>query len=150
MGWQSDWLYTLVFAKITEVWNGALQNAAEHPDLFGPPPASRRVQECGKITKRPVLYCVPPVIREWQFDGTGFALSDPPYINNTDPKPLQIAFFTNPVLRFHIQPDRQKVVVSFVLGPRYGGGYDLLVRGEGPTARLEHNPKPDSTGGWMA
>jgi hypothetical protein len=146
MGWTSDWLYHLIFKEVADVWASALANAVERPDLFGPGPELLTVHECGGVRWKNVQ-CLDPVTREWVYGGRTFVEQETVGEYRAGKNVRLKAFYSRPVLQFHITPDRTRVAITYVLGSRYGRGFVLAIEGQGKEGRLV----PDQTAsGWIA
>jgi hypothetical protein len=144
MGWKTDWLYSLLFRQVEQIWKRVRREAARDPELFGPAPASLCVQECREMDWEQV-YCLPPVLREWTCSGVGMEERPPgelPQPVRTDPDG---SFYRTGLVQFHIAPDRKRVGMVYVLGPHYGRGGVYRVCGQGSTGRLIAGPN-----GWIS
>jgi hypothetical protein len=74
MGWQTDWLYRLIFAEASRLWDVAREQRAS--DLFGPPPGYFLLREhAGADWSEP--YSVGAVLREWRYSGATFEACPP-------------------------------------------------------------------------
>jgi len=157
-------LYCQVFDVARDAW-GQGQEVARHmtehmgmPDI--PPDSLVVYQHAGGNFKR--ARCTGSIVREWVFDGSAFEEHPVPpgpsgrgyaYIPRPVPRTLppgspneHSSFFVQGVVRFCIRPDRRQVIVTYVLGPRYGAGQVYSVIGDGASGTLE----PIALSGWRA
>ena len=143
MGWQSDWLYHLIFGEAAKLWTQAQK---EGSGKFGPVPNRFYIQQCAGVDWGQ-LFCHPPILRVWTFDAT----TEPALIAAVPfPTPDRAVcgmFFVDGSVRFHIADDRKRVGWNHFLGPRYGRGKVFRVRGQGQTATLEQDP---AFGEWVS
>lgn len=139
MGWKSDWLYQLIFKQYELAWAKAQRDGEGH---FGPASARLRVCQLPEIDLSSVPLCRGEATRCWLYDGTGWIIDDssvPP----AEPT-LQGMFFSEARGRFAISEDRKSLVIEFSFGPRYGRGFQYMVRGQGPSAVLAVDPNGTS------
>ena len=137
MGWRTDWLYGLVFREIERIWARARKEGAD--GRFGPAPDFLVVRQyAGANWIEPE--CAPPVLREWVYSGG--ELEPRPPTDSDKPAPLvrRGMFWDVGAVRFHIAPDRKRVVLTFQIGPLYGRGHAFRVGGQGKTSVLERDP----------
>jgi hypothetical protein len=135
MGWQSDWLYRLIFDEVAILWAQARKDGA---GTFGPSPDRFYVEECAAADWKE-LHCQPPVLRTWVFDG-----SIPPVLLTPSSVPpsdrtVRGMFFVDGMVQFHIGGNRNQIVWTHILGRRYGRGKVFRVQGQGQTATLERD-----------
>jgi hypothetical protein len=143
MGWQSDWLYHLIFSEAAQLWAHAQKEGAGR---FGPAPNRFYLQQCADVNWER-LFCQPPILRVWAFDGTL-----PPVFVPTAPPPtpdrtVRGMFFVDGIVHFHITDDRKRVVWNHWLGRRYGRGKVLWIHGQGQDATLNKDP---AFGEWVS
>jgi hypothetical protein len=143
MGWQSDWLYRLIFDEAAKLW---AQAQKEGSGTFGPAPERFYIQQCAAIAWEQ-LFCRPPILRVWSFDTTA-----PPALVTTLPfaapdRTVRGMFYVDGSIQFCIADDRRRVAWNHVLGPRYGRGKVFRVRGQGKTATLEQD---SAFGEWVS
>jgi len=143
MGWQSDWLYRLIFDEVTKLWIQAQQEGA---GKFGPAPDRFYIQQFAAVHWEQ-LVCQPPVTHVWSFEGTAAPMFVIPRPFPTPDQTARGMFFRNGVAQFHITENRQQIVWNHRLGRRYGRGKVLRVRGQGQQATLEGDP---AFGEWVS
>ena len=143
MGCQSDWLYRLIFDEVTNLWSQAQQEGAGR---FGPAHDRFYIQQYAGVQWEQ-LFCQPPVLRVWTFEGTTapMLVPTPPY--PTPDRTVRGMFFVDGVVQFHITDDRKRNVWNHWLGRRYGRGKVLRVQGQGHDAALERDP---AFGEWVS
>jgi len=143
MGWQSDWLYRLIFDEAAKLWTQAQK---EGSGTFGPAPDRFYVQQCAAFDWQK-LYCHPPILRVWSFDTTVWPALVAAIPFPTPDRAVRGMFFVDGSVQFHIADDRKRVGWNHILGPRYGRGKVFRVRGQGQTATLEQDP---AFGEWVS
>jgi hypothetical protein len=136
--WRTDWLYQLIFDEVARIWTRAIRESTSA--IMGPPPDFLLIRECGDADWERVL-CRPPILREWTYRGTAFELRASSDAEPLPPLTQQDAFYNYGDVRFHIRPDRKKVVFEYVLGPLYGRGIVHRVVGQGRRGKMR---------GWLA
>src|SRR5437868_3599616 len=123
MGWKPDWLYTLIFQEIEQIWARALEYTG--PD--GPPPEKLYIQEHHNP--------------RWCYDQHGVRtvlISEGEFTHGE----VRGMFYTNGLFQFSITLDRKLITMSYTLGPRYARSWRMRVVGQRKEAVLE----PDETG----
>ena len=125
--WEDDWLYRLVLSQTGPRWNKpALVD--EYDSAEG-------------------CHCRGRVVRSWFADASGLRR-----LTADERKELRLrlrgkSVYPYVVHQFHISPDRRRVVLCHVAGPRAGTGMGYFVDGDGPDARLV----PDmAAGAWRS
>ena len=133
MDWKSDWLYALVFRIVECVWKQAQSDGSGE---YGPPPDYFVVQETAAGNwERSV--CRAPVVRQWIYRGEAFELCGPDNPLPNDEVEYRGMFYSRASFSFHIDSDRKRLLIDYVLGMRYGRGHSYRIVGEGEAARLE-------------
>jgi hypothetical protein len=132
MGWQSDWLYQLVFAEVERVWHSATRDGDSE---FGPAPEALLVRESAEADWGQVR-CCGPARRQWTFRG-----GPPEQLVGGVPEAADLGerrgmFYRRGLVEFCVATDRQQVLLTYTLGPRYGRGVVLAVSGQGASGRL--------------
>lgn len=138
MGWQSDWLYQLVFDQVKKVWDRAIRDGAGR---FGPPPNSLLISQMSDADWEQVR-CRGDIRRQWTYQG-----SEPEPLtraagDDTDLGERRGMFYERGAVAFCIDSDRKRVLFTFTLGPRYGRGLIFGVVGQGAKGRLGPSPGP--------
>jgi hypothetical protein len=142
MGWQSDWLYSLIFDEAAKLW---LQAQKEGSGKFGPAPDRFYIQQCADVDWEQI-FCQPPILQVWSLEAT----SPPALVVAPSSSPdhaVRGMFFRDGTVRFHIAGDRRRVAWNHFLGPRYGRGKVFRVHGQGQRATLEQDP---TFGEWVS
>ena len=139
MGWQSDWLYQLIFKNIQQHWEQALMDGK----LIGPAPDYCIVSQFADLKSVPyqdsylMATSKGPVIKRWRLDRTGIHR-----ITEADEKQLTIpyegrgAFYRIGKISFCISCDRKIVAIKCNFGPRYGTSRVYKVQGQGKNSQL--------------
>jgi hypothetical protein len=148
MGWKTDWLYGLIFAEVESLWSKVQSEADRRHDPDEQAPDFLVVRESGHADWDDPS-CKPPVLREWVYDGRRFAAQPPSsFLEPLAQPPRRGMFWDRGWFCFHIAPDRERVLITYVVGPRYGRGYVLRVEGQGPEqGRLVPDPEANS---WIS
>jgi hypothetical protein len=136
MGWQSDWLYQLVFAEVGRVW-ADIADGSE----FGPPPIALVVREMAEADWDGP-HCAGEVRRQWLYRGGEPEPVPPQGESGADVGARRGMFYERGTVAFHVAPDRRRVLFTFTLGPRFGRGLILGVEGQGAGGRLCPGPGP--------
>jgi hypothetical protein len=131
MGWQSDWLYRLIFEQIAKIWETATREGA---GPFGPPPNALLITETRDADWEHAR-CLGNPIRYWMYQG-GEPECVPTVEVDTNPGQRQGMFYERGEVVFCIAADRNRVLFTYILGPRYGRGMILDVVGQGADGRL--------------
>lgn len=132
MGWQTDWLYQLVFQEVADIW----QRSRNFNEQLGAPPTSLRVYEFAQADWDGP-HCRGKANRAWQYDETA-GLQPSEVIDEQQPT-IQGAMYDVGVVRFHIATSRKQVLFEYVLGPRYGRGHIFDVEGQGSRGELKRS-----------
>lgn len=144
MGWQSDWLYQLIFNNIQQHWEQVLKDVQCG---LGPAPDYCLVSEFGSfksVTWQDSLLMASSsgsVIKRWKLDGTGIQ-----FITEAIQKELTIpheecgAFYRVGQISFCISNDRKIVSIECNFGPRYGTSRVYKVEGQGKNGQLFGHP----------
>ena len=132
MGWQTDWLYQLVFQEVADIWQRT-RNCTEH---LGAPPTSLHIYEFAKADWDGPR-CRGKATRGWQYDEIEGL--QPAEVEEVRQPTLQGAMYDIGVVRFHIATSRKQVLFEYVLGPRYGRGQILDVEGQGERGQLKRS-----------
>jgi hypothetical protein len=143
MGWQTDWLYRLIFDEVTKLWTQAQQEGASR---FGPAPDRFYIQQYAAVQWEQ-LVCQPPVTCIWTFAGTTAPVLVVTPSFPTPDRTVRGMFFIDGVVQFHITEDHKRIVWNHWLGRRYGRGNVLRVHGQGQQATLERDP---AFGEWVS
>src|SRR5262249_51269200 len=94
MGWQSDWLYQLIFEEVEKVWKRAKE---EGVGQFGPPPSAFRISEMSDGIWEQVQ-CRGDARRRWLYQG-----GDPePGVDGTDVGEQRGMFYERGIVEFFI------------------------------------------------
>ncbi|HEX4128833.1 MAG TPA: hypothetical protein VHZ24_02235 [Pirellulales bacterium] len=126
MGWQSDWLYELIFHEVEIVREAATRHDAKN----GQPPNTCFVSEYTDADWERAMN-QGSVKRSWILKrGEPIAESDTA-CNLGDDSEVDGVFFDKAFVTFHIATDRKRVVFVYFLGPRYARGRILAVQGQG-------------------
>jgi hypothetical protein len=133
MGWQSDWLFQLIFDEITLLRSKARQEAQGE---LGPPPRYFVIQQCANADWNGIVACLDPVISQWRFDESGLQVMDISSELPSQTIPKQGMFFDVGIVRFCVASDRKHVTMTYILGPRYAAGNVFVVLGQGKTGKL--------------
>ncbi len=136
MGWQSDWLYRLIFDEVAKLWSQAQQEGAGR---FGPAPDRFYIQQYADVDWEQ-LFCQLPVMRVWAFEGTTAPVLVTTLPFPTPDRAVRGMFFVDGVVQFHITNDRKRIVWNHWLGRRYGRGKVLRVHGQGQAATIDRDP----------
>ena len=139
----SDSFDQLIFAEVNRLWTLVRKQGAT--DLFGPAPDYFLLQEKAQADWTEVL-CGGSILRQWRYGGAAFEECSPTAAE-FDISQAQKAFYPYGVIQFHIRSDRQKVVFTYIMGPRYARGVVFCVRGEDAQEILELDP---DTGEWVS
>ena len=134
MGWRSGWLHQLVFQEVKKIWQRA-KNAGT--GKFGPPPDALHICEMSDGDwERP--QCSGDALRRWLYQG-----DEPELVGDcADVGELRGMFFQRGIVQFFIDPDRKRVLFTYILGPRYGRGMLFEVGGQGAQGKLTRCPGP--------
>lgn len=140
-----DWLDQLLFCEVERI--RAQMDYEGRPD--DPSPSTLYVLDCANADWDR-LACHPPVVRAWLYDceGQRTVISPDPHDGSSSLARILAneehvrgrMFYDVGVLRFHIAPERDLVMVNYTCGPRYGAGWVARVIGEGSTAELVRDP----------
>jgi hypothetical protein len=143
MSGQPDSIVPLIFAEVNRLWTLVQQQGST--ELFGPAPGYFLLQAKDEADWTQVL-CRGPILRQWRYSGAAFEECAPTEAE-LDTSQAQEAFYPYGVIQFHIRSDRQKVVFTYIVGPRYARGVVFRVRGEDGDEILERDP---DTGEWVS
>ncbi len=91
-------------------------------------------------------FCRPPVIREWLYDGELLLVSQGESVTVNEPQNDPGLFYRVGEVYFHIADNRRRLVLVYILGPRYAKGLILEVRGQGKAGKLV----PADSPGWIS
>jgi len=139
MGWQSDWLYQLIFDEVEQVWQRARKDGAGH---FGPAPTTFLISEMREANWDD-MRCRGDAQRHWTYQGgqpEPMALTKG---SDADLGEQRGMFYARGAVAFCIDANRKRVLFTYALGPRYGRGMVFGVIGQGAKGRLS------PTGGTM-
>jgi hypothetical protein len=131
MGWQSDWLYQLIFDEVERVWKRARKDGAGR---FGPPSTAFLISEMPEADWEHIR-CHGDAHRQWTYKG-GDPEPAPCVVYDTDLGEQRGMFYERGVVEFFIDTDRKRVLFTYTLGPRYGRGMIFGVVGQGTKGRL--------------
>ena len=132
MGWQSDWLYDLIFDEVARIWKRAIRDGR---GPFGPAPTALVIKEMGEPDWEAVR-CQGDVHRLWCYrGGTPEVLPVEPE-SETGVGEQRGMFYERGEVQFHISSDRKRVLFTYVLGPRNGRGMEFAVQGQGRQGKL--------------
>lgn len=142
MGWQTDWLYDLIFHEVERVWRRALR---EGRGKFGPAPSQFLIKEMCEADWES-MRCKGEEHRKWRYSG-----GSPEHLPAEDETRESLGeqrgmFYEKGEIRFHVAPDRKRVLLTYTLGPRYGRGMALAVQGQGAKGKLVPSGGP----GWVS
>jgi hypothetical protein len=142
MGWQSDWLYGLIFQEVTRLWQ---QTRREGAGRYGPPPDCFYVAQYTDVSPD-MIACRGTIIRLWHFDADTFTLipEGKTIIYNTT---IRGMFYVHGSIKFYITPTRKYLYWNSFFGPRYGRGKVFRIVGQGATGMLE---KDMQFGEWVS
>lgn len=132
MGWQSDWLYQLVFAEVERVWHRACLDGQGN---LGPAPDVLLVYEASEADWERVR-CRYGVRRRWSFRGGQPELLSGEASAANDLGERRGMFYERGRVEFCVAADRARVLLTYTLGPRYGRGAIFDVVGQGTRGRL--------------
>lgn len=137
MSWETDWLYSLIFAEVRRLWNRARRESTTMGTDFGPAPRCLIISEYsdGNFTN---ATCRGLRKRQWRYSGDEHLIliePDDPGISHVSETPDQM-FFSVGEVRFSISADRKSLIFEYALGPRYGCGQVFQVHGQGKSGRL--------------
>jgi hypothetical protein len=137
MGWQSDWLYDLIFLEVEKVWRRALAYGSMG---HGPPPAALLVSEAREGDWQ-TASCRSEAVRHWIYRGRE---PEPLLLAGAEPDPGQRRgmFYERGLVAFCVAADRKQVLFTFVLGPLFGEGMVFDVVGQGAQGRLSRSAGP--------
>jgi hypothetical protein len=130
----AEHLLLLVLDRVAQTWRDV---HAEATGRFGPAPTSFIVQQCAGADWDKVR-CLDPVVRCWVYDQNGTV--------EREPTPAELAGVTSRTgmcfatgrVWFHLAPETNRVVFTFMAGPRFGRG--MVLRAEGETLLAEPVP----------
>ncbi len=135
--WQSDWLYALVLGEAGRYWSWC------KPDPTSGGWRYVLIEEWSSYSR---ASCRGKMFRAWIRDADGLreiTLDEYKQYKRTN----RSGSYPYVLVRFHILPDRDRVVLGMHTGNRSGRGARYLVEGEGDEAKLTIDP----TGGiWMS
>src|SRR5262245_41203861 len=118
MGWRSDWLYQLIFGEIEALW---LRATKEGVGRLGPPPQYFHIRQLAAVkweSPGPKL----PVKRAWIFDAHGLRpVSQEDQVLPSRSK-ITGMFYEVGDVGFYVEPARKRIVLAYILGPRYARG----------------------------
>ena len=123
-GWRTDWLYALVLREAERMWTRHIWQSVlvlEYDDAEG-------------------AGCRGEIARSWLRDQAGFREITPAEREQLTAELRARSDLRVALMMFHITPDRQRVALSYHLGPLSGQGSRYLVRGTGDEATLERDP----------
>jgi hypothetical protein len=132
MGWQTDWLYQLVFDEVERVWQRAIKDGVAR---FGPAPKCLVISEMLEADWEESR-CRGVANRQWTYQGGHPKLLSPCEGNATEFGEQRGMFYELGVVTFCIDADRKRLVFSYTLGPRYGRAMTFTVIGQGKNGRL--------------
>ena len=131
MGWQSDWLYRLIFREIENVRAAANRQDAKN----GLPPTVYYILEYSDADWEKVTH-LGTVKRSWILKkDEPLAETDATFTPGDDAE-IDGMFFNKAAIAFHISSDRKRVTFEYFLGPLYARGRILAVHGQGNRAKL--------------
>ena len=139
MGWQSDWLYQLVFDEVDRVWHRAIKDGAGR---FGPAPTTLLISEMRDADWENAR-CRGDAHRQWTYQGGQPELVPLAEDGAVDVGEQRGMVYERAAVTFCIDCDRKRIVFNYTLGPRYGRGMVFAVIGQGAKGRLS------PTGGTM-
>lgn len=141
MGWASDWLYGLIFAKVRRLWDTAVKDGKGQS---GPAPDYLVVSQYADVSSTPselrTATLLGPIVRTWRFDDAGPRLQAAPPAPTREPTTVRGMFHEVGRVTFAISADRKRVAFTFVVGPRYWRHWTFAVKGQGKRASLEPHP----------
>jgi hypothetical protein len=146
MGWRTDWLYRLIFHQVELIWQQAQKEGMDSESNDSP--SYLLVREHGEAACEEA-YCLQPIVRVWHYDATGLAVLPNNEIQKESLGSVSIRgmFYSSGLIDFHITEKRDRVVFTYVLGPRYGRGQVWEIKGQGASGKLVPAP---NTVGWIA
>ncbi len=138
MGWKSDWLYKRIFNEVVNLWTRALRQGTGR---FGPPPSALVIIEMRSADWENATFRG-EARRQWVYQG-----GEPePVAELTGGGEVRGMFYERGTIAFRIDGNRKRVLLTYVLGPRYGMGAILRVVGQGAKGRLAAGEGP----GWIS
>ena len=141
MGWSSDWLYSLLLERARDTFAEAIRAASERSE---PQPKSLVATEHSEWNRDSTMTSGDP-IRIWSSDDDFASLLDSmPDMHSRQQDSGSI--FSTPSLSWHINSDREQVLICRWIGPRYGNGGWWNIVGQGKTAKLA----PAERRGWIS
>jgi hypothetical protein len=133
MGWQSDWLYQLIFDEVETVWGRAIKDGAGQ---FGPAPTAFIVSEMRDADWEEHPRCRGDAHRQWTFQGGKPETLDRAAGSQIDLGKRRGMFYERGGVWFCIDTDRRRVLFTYTLGPRYGRGMIFDVVGQGAKGKF--------------
>ena len=143
MGWHSDWLYGLIFAKFRDAWLKAQNEGRGHRD---PASADMLISQYGDTQRSEcAVRCRGEVLRRWMYCGDDFE-ELPEFKSSPDVNAAHGMFYEHAYGAFNISPDRKIIVLEYGFGPLYGRGFVYDVKGQGARGRNKGTltEKPDA------
>jgi hypothetical protein len=138
MGWQSDWLYQLIFHEVERVWRVAVKEGAGR---LGPAPTILQVSEMDEADWVHA-WCRGVVLRRWTLQGGKPESLTLDQQGDADLGERRGMFYERSAASFCIDSDRKRVLFTYTLGPRYGRGMVFDVMGQGTKGKLRPNGGP--------
>ena len=136
--WHDDWLYTLLFQWIEQVWEECSRRGDR--DIW-------QYVVVGEWSAADAAMCRGAVVRAWVRDARGLREITPAEYARHNRRIRGDKIYPFVLVSFHIHPDRQRVVLGERRASRGGWGCRGMVRGEGAGAVLEPDP---SGGSWVS
>jgi hypothetical protein len=144
MGWQSDWLYRLIFRSAEESWTQVTRTRETHPN-FGPFPEYLLLWQFSEVQIQPYdgasakllrATLSGEVTRQWRIDTDGLRLQKEREVPLRRREPVRRVFHEVGFVGFYIHPNRKLVVLSHSLGPLWGRQGVYQVYGQGGRGTL--------------
>lgn len=124
-------LLLLVLDRVAQTWRDV---HAESTGRFGPAPTSFIVQQCAGADWKDVE-CRDPVVRTWVHDRAGTVEREPTAAEVAGVTSSTGMCFATGRVWFHLDPETNRVIFTFMAGPRFGRG--AVLRAEGDTLVAE-------------
>ena len=131
MGSRSDWLYRLIFEEAARVWDEVVRHALRTGQ---PAPEYLLIRETAGA-RWDTGWCAGEVRRSWRYRNGHLE----PCRADENPVESDVVhghLYDVGAFAFHIAADRKRVLINYMLGPRYGRGNTYGVRGQGARGRL--------------
>ena len=144
MGWQSDWLYQVIFKNIQKAWEEVLKDGQTE---MGPAPDYCIVSQFSEFKSVPwqssllMATSAGPIIKRWKLDSVGVDRITGAQVKEFEiPHKERGAFYRVGKINFCISDDRRIVSIGCNFGPRYGTERVYRVQGQGKHGQLSGHP----------